>query len=168
MALNFYEIPNIRPVPGNLRREEVTHDYPQLESLKQQAYSTCREQIGEFYIQSVFRSFTGGYAYYDDMFLLGFVLWDALPPKGVTSSDKLHLSLICATPNDFQLGTHMLDDVDGYCIINEYSFIELTPANDKLRTYYEKVGYKKLKHENFHTNIMIKYVSPVRVSKTKN
>jgi hypothetical protein len=168
MALNFYEIPNIRPVPTNLRREEITHNYPQLASLKRQAYSTCREQIGEFYIQSVFRKFSGGYAYYDDMFLLGFVLWDAPPPKGITQSDKLHLLLICATPTDFQLGAHMLDDVEGYCIINEYSFIELTPANDKLRTYYEKFGYKKVQHENYHVNTMIKIIAPVRIQKPKN
>lgn len=163
MSLNFYEMPNIRPVPTNLRREEITHNYQQLDSLKRQAYSTCREQIGEFYIQSVFRKFSGGYAYYDDMFLLGFVLWDAPPPKGITQSDKLHLLLICATPTDFQLGAHMLDDVEGFCIINEYSFIELTPANDKLRSYYEKFGYKKVQHENFHVNTMIKIIAPLRI-----
>ena len=108
------------------------------------AMDTCRNMINQQYIDTAFKNFQKGYLYKDeDGDFLGFCIWKEYKDiqKDGTFLKKLHITLICADYNDYNLGRKILYDIESYCINNNFSLITLEAANNDLVKYYEKGGF---------------------------
>ena len=155
--------------PNNINRTIFfSKDKSRYSSLENKAIDTCRNLISPKYIHTVFNRFNKGYMYKDDNGeIIGFCLWKEYNKitKSGNESKQLHILLICADYNDYNLGRKILYDMDGYCIDNKISSIILEAANDTLVKYYEKSGFVLL---NKLTREMYKKVKILTIYKNKS
>lgn len=130
----------------SVSRMYITRMYREfMSSLQSRANTICRNRLNEDYIKKSFNKCTAGYVYTsDEGAQIGFVIWKEYKNqqmKGGGTYSYLHILLICAEENDFNFGGRILEDVDKYATSNAFNYIQLEPANEKLRSYYTKNGY---------------------------
>lgn len=164
--------------PDYIQKVLFDHSYEHLDKLKQHANSVCKGAINPKYIERAFQLFMGGYAYYDNDILIGFILWDIdiamANPNDVkykssnvnecltNTNEKLHILLVCSNQSDVKLGSLMLYDTEKYAISQGIYFVYLEASHSGLIKYYEIHGYTLL--TDVHTNIrMCKYIKPVKI-----
>ena len=112
--------------------------------LLKKADDVCRYSISSKYIRTALNSFKRGYYYTDnENKIIGLCIWKEYKDiqKDGTILKKVHITLICADYNNYNLGRKIMYDVELYCIDNNFSLITLEAANNDLIVYYEKGGF---------------------------
>lgn len=164
---NLVEINNIYPT--HLRRKLIhAGDRASVNIMKAQAERICRYTINPDYIRGAFNKFRYGFVYYDNDECVGFSIWkehiSTLEKNNVVRKAYINLLLICASPNDYKLGSMMLYDIDTYAYSQTMNYITLQPATLELIKFYEKAGYTY----NTITKLCEKPISPFIIKRPVN
>jgi hypothetical protein len=181
------EVANISNMPDTVFKHFFTKkDRLFVNRAKECAYDTCHKKISEKYINASLNNFKKGIIYFSKGDVIGFVVWKEKLEEMPTSIQMLasmenerrnykpekyiEITLLCAKPNIYRLGSHILYDVNQYCLENKIELIELYPADADLIQFYNKNGYKinSTRAPRSSVNIirMYKTVSPILVQKT--
>jgi hypothetical protein len=158
--MDLEQITNI--APSELRKEMLRSSQRDIiRQLKLMANTICRDVIPTEYINKSFNKFKQGFVYYDDFGrTVGFCLWTI---KTIDRSKQakeniqvMHVHLICGKKMNFYIGNRIFPDLERYCAENNIDAIQLEPANDSLKTYYESYGFELT---DTYQTIMTKRVS---------
>ena len=153
---------------------------------KECAYETCHKKISEKYINASLNNFKKGIIYFSKGDVIGFVVWkeklEEMPISyqmlesmkneriNYKANTNMEITLLCAKPNIHRLGSHILYDVNQYCLENNISLIELYPADAELIQFYNKNGYKinstRAPRSSINIIRMYKFASPIQIKKT--
>jgi len=132
--------------PKNLTKYTINKkDYKIIRQIRSDAYSVCRTKIPMEYITYSFNKFKNGFVYYDYNQLIAFCIWDIKEEYSLSIGKikKLHIYLICGKKLDYNLVPRILDDVVHLCRKYNIQYITLEPANEELKEYYIRCGFKK-------------------------
>ena len=144
MNIEIEDISNNNIIRHNL--ENKRPDQRQLISyLRSEAYSICRTQISYEYIKWSFNKFKRGFIYYKDNVQIAFCIWKVNEHiKNMSILFKeLYIYLICGKQLDYKLIPRILDDIINLCRKSNIQYITLEPANNTLKEYYMKCGFKE-------------------------
>jgi hypothetical protein len=140
---NIIEVSNV--YPNDLIKTNLRANQRQLIAyLRYEAYSICRTVISPDYIRTSFNKFKRGIVYYKDKIPIAFCIWNV--KKHILFSGifkELYIYLICGKQLDYKLVPRIIDDVVHFCRKNNIQYITLQPANDTLKSYYIKCGFKE-------------------------
>ena len=164
---NTIEVSNI--YPNNLIKETIRADQRQIISqLRSEAYSICRSEIPYEYIKYSFNKFKKGFVYYKDKLPIAFCIWKVKEHISLSYNFKeLYIYLICGKQFDYKLVPRIIDDIVHLCRKSNISYITLEPANNTLKEYYIKCGFKE-KNDIFGNNILVLDVNNSRIIPQKN
>jgi hypothetical protein len=138
------EMSNIYPT--NLTKHTIhKKDYKIIRQIRSEAYAVCRTKIPMEYITHSFNKFKNGFLYYNENKLIAFCIWDIKDEYSLSIGKfkKLHIYLICGKKLDYNLVPRILDDVVYLCRKENIQYITLEPANEELKEYYIRCGFKK-------------------------
>lgn len=159
---NIIEVSNIYPndlIKTNLRanqRQLIAH-------LRYEAYSIYRTVISPDYIRTSFNKFKRGFVYYKDKIPIAFCIWKVKNNVRFSGIFKeLYIYLVCGKQLDYKLVPRIMDDVVHFCRKNNIQYITLEPANDTLKSYYIKCGFKE-RVEIIGSTILELYVDNPRI-----
>jgi hypothetical protein len=140
---NAIEVSNVYPT--DLVKHNIHASQRQLIAyLRSEAYSICRTAIPPEYIRASFNKFKNGFVYYKDKIPIAFCIWKVNEHMGFSGTFKeMYIYLICGKQLDYKLVPRMMDDVVHFCRKNNINYITLEPANDTLKSYYIKCGFKE-------------------------
>lgn len=140
---NIIEISNI--YPNNLIKQNLRAEQRQLISyLRSEAFSICRNEIPYEYIKASFNKFKNGFVYYKEKIPIAFCIWKVREYLQFSGTFKeLYIYLICGKQLDYKLVPKIIDDVVQLCRKSNISYITLEPANEVLKSYYIKCGFKE-------------------------
>lgn len=159
---NTIEVSNIYPsnlIKRTIRAEERTL----ISHLRAEAYSICRTEIPYEYIKSVFNKFKNGFVYYKENILSAFCIWKVKQHIRLSGNFKeLYIYLVCGKHLDYRILPRILDDVVYYCRKQNIEHITLEPANNTLKSYYIKCGFKE-KQDIIGTNLLVLDVNNARI-----
>jgi len=181
------EIQNISNMPDKVFKHFFTKkDRNIVNRVKECASSTCHEKISPSYINVSLNNFKRGIVYFSKGDVVGFVVWKEKTEEMPNSMKMLasmaierinfkpdtfmEISLLCAKMNTNRLGSHILYDINQYCLDNSIHLIELYPATADLIQFYHKNGFKinstRLPRTNIYQPRMYKIVDHIRIKKT--
>jgi hypothetical protein len=181
------EVSNITNMPEGVFKHFFTKkDRHLVNRAKECAHETCHKKISEKYINASLNNFKKGILYFSKGDVIGFVVWkeklEEMPTglqmlesmenerKNYKAELYMEITLLCAKPNIHRLGSHILYDVNQYCLENNIRLIELYPADADLIQFYNKNGYKinSTRAPRSSVNIirMYKITAPIHVKKT--
>jgi hypothetical protein len=140
---NAIEVSNV--YPNDLVKHNIHASQRHLIAyLRSEAYSICRTSISPEYIRSAFNRFKNGFVYHKDKIPIAFCIWKVTEYLRFSGTFKdLYIYLICGKQLDYKLVPRMIDDVVHLCRKHNIQYITLEPANDTLKSYYIKCGFKE-------------------------
>jgi hypothetical protein len=143
ITYNLMEVSNL--YPNNLQKINIRPEQRQLISyLRHEAYSICRTTMHYDYIKASFNKFKNGFVYYKDKLPIAFCIWKVREYLQFSGTFKeLYIYLICGKQLDYKLVPRIIDDVVNLCRKSNIQYISLEPANDSLKEYYIKCGFKE-------------------------
>jgi hypothetical protein len=83
------------------------------------------------------------------------------------SFKELYIYLICGKQLDYKLVPRILDDVVHLCRKSDIQYITLEPANDILKEYYIKCGFKE-RHAFGNSKLLELDVNNARIIQKRN
>ena len=142
------EVSNIAPQDLNI---EILRPYmrERVKMVKRVARYVCRDELPSKYIQSAFNAFNFGFVYTDPDTeeIDGICIWkfnnDDNRGFDLERNKYIFILLICGR-NRSAFGNRLFVDLDRFCIDHGIERIELSPANEKLKKYYESHGFELL------------------------
>lgn len=140
---NAIEVSNV--YPNDLVKHNIhAAQRPLIAYLRSEAYDICRTVIPYEYIRASFNKFKNGFVYYKDKIPIAFCIWKVNEHMGFSGTFKeMYIYLICGKQLDYKLVPRIMDDVVHLCRKNNIHYITLEPANDTLKSYYIKCGFKE-------------------------
>jgi hypothetical protein len=164
---NSIEISNF--YPSNLTKINLRADQRKLISyLRSEAYSICRTEIPYEYIKAVFNKFKNGFVYYKEQIPIAFCIWKVKEHIKIYNNFKeLYIYLICGKQLDYKLVPRIIDDVVHLCRKSNINYITLEPANNILKDYYIKCGFKE-RYDIGNSKILELDVNNSRINPQKN
>jgi hypothetical protein len=137
-----YEVNNI--APSDLNIEFLgSYNRARIAAAKRVARHVCRDEIPPRYIKKAFNDFKTGFLYTDPETdaIEGLCLWKDYDREGLHEKQKyIFIYLICGRNREL-FGNRLFTDLDRYCEDHGYEFMELKPANDRLKEYYTRHGF---------------------------
>jgi hypothetical protein len=165
---NIIEVSNI--YPNDLIRHNLHASQRQLISqLRADAYGICRTEISPDYIKNVFNKFKNGFVYYKDKIPVAFCIWkvkEHIRFEGIYN--ELYIYLICGKRLDYKIVPKIIDDVVHLCRKNNIMYISLQPANDTLKDYYIKCGFREYTGQNGNNLLELKVPNTRMISHSSN
>ncbi len=164
---NIMEVSNL--YPNNLQKRNIRSDQRQLITyLKSEAHSICRNLISPEYINASFNKCKKGFVYYKDKLPIAFCIWKVKNHLQMSGAFKeLYIYLICGKQLDYKLVPRIIDDVVHLCRNSNIQYITLEPANDTLKEYYIKCGFKE-RYAFGNSKLLELDVNDARIILTRN